>query len=598
MSAIKCILAEQAGSGGTDGGTGIYVQELELVTPPTKTAYIAGDMFDRTGMQVIGKYGINGVVIDSLTADITANVTITPNPLVDGTTEIKISSLGEGGKEISVTYPVTVTHRLVSINPIVPEQEFEYGDSFPSTIAAIADYSDGDSQSITASCSPTALNSVGPQTITASYTENGVTCTNSITIEVKRKSVAKPTWKGITLTYNTNQQNVNSETYWNNYNTTYWIISNYTGTNAGTYTTKFTLNDNYRWEDGGIDELEVDWVINKAAGSLTVNPATVNLDANNLIKNVTITRSGTGIISYSPESITGLTLTLSDNILTIQSDGATELDTSLTISVESDNNYKAPANQTINIKFASWSWGSETEDADADWWSGLKEWIGQASTAELQSCIGKTKSVTLNTSVLDTTTHLVRCIGYNCNRDKNNINKNTLTFETANILNSLITFGISSGTKWTASNARQQCINYYNAFPGKASICTVSIGTAVTMNEFQNSTPIYTDETVFLASDAEHGFSKGHDQYNGKGFALSYDEFDQYNASKTPYQYCSSNANRIKKKGDNGTAQYYWERSYPYNSGNGGCLVNDNGQPTYNGNANSYGAGLAPAFVI
>lgn len=51
---------------------------------------------------------------------------------------------------------------------------------------------------------------------------------------------------------------------WDNYDAS---CLNFAGrmsaTNAGTYTAKFTPNDNYTWEDGTIDEITVDWVINK-----------------------------------------------------------------------------------------------------------------------------------------------------------------------------------------------------------------------------------------------------------------------------------------------------------------------------------------------
>jgi hypothetical protein len=50
------------------------------------------------------------------------------------------------------------------------------------------------------------------------------------------------------------------------------------------------------------------------------------------------------------------------------------------------------------------------------------------SETELKACLGKTKSVTLSSEFLGTTTHLVRCIGYNCDREINNTNINTLTF--------------------------------------------------------------------------------------------------------------------------------------------------------------------------
>lgn len=246
-------------------------------------------------------------------------------------------------------------------------------------------------------------------------------------------------------------------------------------------------------------------------------------------------------------------------------------------------------------------WGSETEAGagDAEWWAGLKTWVEAVDESELEQCLGKTKSVTLTTPISGTTTHLVRCIGWNCNRDKDAPTVNTLTFETANCMANTTVFGSSNG-KWTGSTVRTQCQNYYNAFPGKASVATVSIGTCTSTNSSQSGTPTYTDETVFLASDAEHGFPPGKNSPLGKGYSASYDEFDKYNTEKKAYQYCTTTQtgykNVKKGKGDSGSAIYYWERSLHFDGSSGVCLVDDDGLPYFR--SYSRVSGLAPCFVI
>ena len=52
-------------------------------------------------------------------------------------------------------------------------------------------------------------------------------------------------------------------------------------------------------------------------------------------------------------------------------------------------------------------WGDETGTADATWFEGLSKAVPD------ESWVGKTKSVTLTSAVLGTTTHLIRCIGVN-----------------------------------------------------------------------------------------------------------------------------------------------------------------------------------------
>ena len=280
-------------------------------------------------------------------------------------------------------------------------------------------------------------------------------------------------------------QSANDANYWYNYNASYMIISGTIfATDAGTYIATFKPRNNYRWSDGTTSAIDVNWTIDKATGSLSVSPTTVIINGSNYSSGiaVTITRAGDGVISYNPTSISGLVLSLNDNTLIIKGDGSTPVSAiAITISVAAGTNYTAPSGKTITVSANYWSWGSETATGDAAWWAGLKSWVAGASISELSACVGKTKSVTLTSAVQGTTTHLVRCVGYNCDRDKSNISANTLTFHTKNCLADTTVFSSSNGI-WTDSKVRSLCTNYYNAFPGKASIVTVSKGTATTTN--------------------------------------------------------------------------------------------------------------------
>lgn len=573
--------------------------KIEVTTKPTKTSYLAGDSFNSAGMVVTASYGTGQAVL--ATAEV-SGYSVSPSVLTDGTTSVTIT-YSEGGETCTTTLAVTVTHKLsaitVTTNPT--KTTYEYGDTLATAgMVVTASYSDSKTAAVTGySCSPTTFSTVGNQVVTVSYTENGVTQTATFNVTVNRKSVTKPTWKS-NLTYTGSAQSVSSTSYWNNYNTSYMTIGGTTSaTTAGTYIATFTPGSNYRWSDGTTSAINVNWTINKATGSLSVSPTTVAINGNNYSSGVavTITRAGDGAISYSPTSISGLTLSLSGNTLTIKGNGSTAVSaTTITIKVAAGTNHTAPSNKTITVSAEYWSWGSETATGDAAWWAGLKNWIAGASTSELSACVGKTKSVTLTSAVQGTTTHLVRCIGYNCDRDKSNTSRNTLTFHTKNCLTTSTVFGSSNG-KWTGSTVRTLCTSYYNAFPGKASVVTVSKGTATTTNSSQAATPTYQDETVFLPSDCEMGFPKGADYSNGKGYAASYDEFCEQNTSKTAYQYYTSNSSRIKYYGDSGTsAAYYWERSLHYYNTYDACYVYSDGKPGNNDYGTSFG--FAPAFVI
>lgn len=493
----KCILAEQGGKG---GGSGIVLMKIEVTTKPTKTSYLAGDSFNSAGMVVTASYGTGQAVL--ATAEV-SGYSVSPSVLTDGTTSVTIT-YSEGGETCTTTLAVMVTHRLSAIAVTTKPNKltYEYGDTLATTgMVVTASYSDSQTKTVTSySCSPTTFSTVGNQVVTVSYTENGVTQTATFNVTVNRKSVAKPTWKS-NLTYTGSAQSVSSTSYWNNYNTSYMTIGGTTSaTNAGTYIATFIPGSNYRWADGTTSAINVNWTINKATGSLSVNPTTVAINGNNYSSGVavTITRAGDGAISYSPTSISGLTLSLNGNTLTIKGNGSTPVSaTTITIKVAAGTNYTAPSNKTITVSAEYWSWGADGGTVDAAWFTGLKNYLASHTGASIKTSsggaiLGTTKSVTLSSAVLGTTTHLIRVIGVD--QDANN----TVTFQTKNCLSQYTTFG--SNAVWIGSTARSLCQNYYNAFPGKAAIKTIKKGTCPNYgNRNQNVT--YDDETVFLLSE-------------------------------------------------------------------------------------------------
>lgn len=497
----KCILAEQGGKG---GGSGIVLMKIEVTTKPNKTSYLAGDSFNSAGMVVTASYGTGQAVL--ATAEV-SGYSVSPSVLTDGTTSVTIT-YSEGGETCTTTLAVTVTHRLSAIAVTTKPNKltYEYGDTLATAgMVVTASYSDSQTKAVAGySCSPTTFSTIGNQVVTVSYTENGVTQTTTFNVTVNRKSVAKPTWKS-NLTYTGSAQSVSSTSYWNNYNTSYMTIGGTTSaTNAGTYIATFTPGSNYRWTDGTTTAINVNWTINKATGSLSVNPTTVAINGNNYSSGVavTITRAGDGAISYSPTSISGLTLSLNGNTLTIKGNGSTAVSAkTITISVAAGTNHTAPANKTITVSAEYWSWGADGGTVDAAWFTGLKNYLASHTGASIKTSsggaiLGTTKSVTLSSAVLGTTTHLIRVIGVD--QDANN----TVTFQTKNCLNQYTSFG--SSAVWIGSTARSLCQNYYNAFPGKGAIKTIKKGTCPNYGD-RNQNVTYNDETVFLLSEREFG---------------------------------------------------------------------------------------------
>lgn len=568
--------------------------KIEVTTKPTKTSYLAGDSFNNAGMVVTASYGTGQAVL--ATAEV-SGYSVSPSVLTDGTTSVTIT-YSEGGETCTTILAVTVTHRLSAIAVTTKPNKltYEYGDTLATTgMVVTASYSDSQTKVVTDySCSPTTFSTIGNQVVTVSYTENGVTQTATFNVTVNRKSVTKPTWKS-NLTYTGSAQSVSSTSYWNNYNTSYMTIGGTTSaTNAGTYIATFTPGSNYRWSDGTTSAINVNWTINKATGSLSVSPTTVAINGNNYSSGVavTITRAGDGAISYSPTSISGLTLSLSGNTLTIKGNGSTPVSaTTITIKVAAGTNHTAPSNKTITVSAEYWSWGADGGTVDAAWFTGLKNYLASHTGASIKTSsggaiLGTTKSVTLSSAVLGTTTHLIRVIGVD--QDANN----TVTFQTKNCLSQYTSFG--SNAVWIGSTARSLCQNYYNAFPGKAAIKTVSKGTCPNYGS-RNQDVTYNNETVFLLSEREFGL----DSYSPLSTANSTtSRAECTNGKNFAYSYYTSNATRVMYLGDTSTSSYGypWERSRGYNRSDAVCNVYGSGNATGSSYYNGYG--LAPAFVI
>ena len=567
---------------------------IEVTTQPNKVSYVAGDRFDSTGMIVTASYGTGQAVL--ATAKI-SGYSVSPEVLTDGVTSVTIT-YAESGETCTTTVPVTVVHRLTAIavttNPT--KTTYEYGDTLATAGMVItASYSDSKTAAVSGySCSPTTFSTVGNQIVTVSYTENGVTQTATFNVTVNRKSVIKPTWKN-NLTYNGNAQSVSSANYWNNYNASYMTISGTTSaTNAGTYIATFTPGSNYRWADGTTTAINVNWTINRATGSLSVNPTTVALNGNNYSSGVavTITRAGDGAISYSPTNVNGLTMSLNGNVLTIKGNGSTAIASqTITISVAQGTNYTAPSNKTITVSAQYWSWGSETATGDASWWAGLKNWVANASSSERAACVGKKKLVSLSTAVLGANAATMICIGADQDGSK------TLTFQTAGLLPNTTVFG--SDAVWIGSTARAQCQNFYNYCSAKASIKTISKGTCPDCVSGQNGTATYNNETVWIPSETEMGFDDMYSSLTKKNSTTSNSECTKgYNAA---YSYYTSNTTRVKyTMNANGSlttnSGWYWERSRRYINSNYVCVVYSDGSANDDYYSNyDY---LAPAFVI
>ena len=146
---------------------------LTVTTPPTKTAYEAGDSFDKTGMVVTVTYN------DESTREVT-NYNYSPVVLSKNDTYVTIS-YREMMTTVTTTQPVTVKNLLKKIQIITPPTEtaYEIGDTIDLTGMVVhAFYSDGTSHEISNyTYSPHVVSSASDTEVTITYTEDGITKT-------------------------------------------------------------------------------------------------------------------------------------------------------------------------------------------------------------------------------------------------------------------------------------------------------------------------------------------------------------------------------------------------------------------------------------
>ena len=337
------------------GGGGVKLVSIAITTPPAKTTYVSGETFSPAGMIVTATYS-NGATLKATGYSFSPDTALT-----DGTTSVTIEYT-EGGVTKTAEQAITVVHRLtkIEITAQPTKKVYEYGDSFQSAGMVVkATYSDGATANVTGySCSPTVLSTVGTQTITVSYTENGVTKTATTSVTVNRKTISAVPSQSGTLTYTGSSQSPS----WSNYSTTQLTIGGTTsGTNAGSYTATFTPKSNYRWADGTTTAKSVSWSIGKAAGSLSISPTSMTLDTTTKSKTITVTRSGDGAISASSNNTGAATVSVSGNKVTVT--GKANGNAVITVSVAAGTNYTAPASKTcaVTVSFL------KDNFADNDW---------------------------------------------------------------------------------------------------------------------------------------------------------------------------------------------------------------------------------------
>ena len=260
--------------------------------------------------------------------------------------------------------------KLASIAIITPPDKTQYrpGQTFdPAGMTVRATYSNGATAVATGwTYSPSGALAEGTESVTILYTEGGVTAQAQQAVTVQKANITVPTQSG-SLTYNGGPQSPT----WTGYDTAEMTIGGVTsGTNAGSYNAQFSLKDTVgtQWADGTTGDKTVAWSIQKAAGSLSLSPTSMTLDADNPSKTITVTRSGTGAISAQSSAPDVASVSVSGNKITVT--GHENGDVTVTVKVAADSNYNAPAAKTcsVTVSFAQ-IYGVQWDGTAATTWS-------------------------------------------------------------------------------------------------------------------------------------------------------------------------------------------------------------------------------------
>ena len=161
--------------------------------------------------------------------------------------------------------------QLVSVTvDVMPDTAYTAFEAFnPEGMVVTAHYQNGDQKQVPPGDLTLSVNEgevdrlvVASTTVTVSYSDGGVTMSDTITIEVLPLKVAAPTAK-TDLVYNGAEQTGVEE------GEHYTLSGDTTATNAGVYSATAKLKDkaNTTWEDGSTDDVLISWTITEPVTS-------------------------------------------------------------------------------------------------------------------------------------------------------------------------------------------------------------------------------------------------------------------------------------------------------------------------------------------
>lgn len=576
------------------GGDGIKLQSIAITTPPTKTAYLAGDTFDPAGMVVTAAY-TNGA---TLTA---TGYSFAPDtPLTLGTAAVTIRYT-EGGVSKTAVQAITVSKESVAVPTASGSLTYTGSTQSPT-------WSGYDSTKMTIGGTASAVNA-GSYTATFTLKDtarcqwaDGTTAAKSVTWSIARAAISAVPSQSGSLTYTGSALSP----AWSNYDSGKMTLGGTTSSvNAGTFTATFTPGGNYRWSDGTTTAKSVSWTIAKAAGSLSISPTSLTLDTSNTSRTISVTRAGNGTITATSSNTSVATVSVSGTTVTVRSVNNTSGSATITVKVAAGTNHTAPSSKTCSVTA---SFVSRTLNDNS--WATISEISGKGQATNYWS-VGDRKAVTLNGTVgaltFSNQTFYCFILGFNHNSSREGSNKIHFQFgKTALSGGTDISFvdnyykTSGSGDMFHMNSSRNNsggwkdcymrvniCSDFLNALPIEMknfikSILKYTDNTGGTSE--QSSAVTSTTDNIFLLSEFEvhgqHYWANSAEQ----DYQLQYDYYKNGN-SKVTYQHTS-----LSKTAES------WLRSPEHKDARNFCSLFAGGVD--GANAAYWSEGFNPAFCV
>ena len=259
-------------------------------------------------------------------------------------------------------------------------------------------------------------------TYTATFTpkekyqwSDGSKTAREVTWTIGRASMPVPSQSG-SLTYTGAAQSPT----WANYDSGKMTLGGTTsGTNAGSYNATFTPGANYKWNDGTTNAKTVAWTIGKAAGSLSLNKSSIDLNVGKQTDTITVTRAGNGTISAVSNAPGVASVSVSGNVVTVTAKA--NGNATVTVSVAAGTNHTAPASKTCSVKVTY-----PTRTLSENSWATIRQ-VSSAGQGANYWAVGDMKPITINGKVGNTTfSNLsinVFILGFNHNASKEGNNR-------------------------------------------------------------------------------------------------------------------------------------------------------------------------------